>query len=294
MRWPRLVFRSQLPAFVALFALLAASLPAEISIGPEPSAEVVEAYAYLEAGDKEAALKAFNRALEANLQDLPARLGQAMVYADQQRHIDAFTAYDLVVQDYPEHAFAWNGRGLAAFNLEDFDEALSSFERATADQPINGFFYESLAWTHMCRGEFPEAVKTARQATLMYGQNGENASYPLLIAYFSSLESGDRLEANRTLNYALKNKPAADAWPAPVFDYLVEQIDAAELISWVTNSAEETEARTYIGLKLRADGMAEAAKPHLDWVVSSGDVRVFEHTLARSLELRGEVALLGL
>ena len=240
----------------------------------------------------ELALEAFNKALEANEQDLPARLGQAMIYADQQRHADAFSSYDQIVQSYPQHAFAWNGRGLAAFNMEDFDEALTSFEQATADQPVNGFFYESLAWTHMCRGEFPEAVSTAKQATLMYQQNGEVSTYPLLIAYFSSLEAGDIGEARRTLSYAMKNLKPNGNWPTPVFNYIAGRIDAPELISWVTNTAEETEAHTYIGLKLRSDGMPAEAQEHLEWVASKGDERVFEYTLARALKSESEIALM--
>ena len=144
----------------------------------------------------------------------------------------------------------------------------------------------------MCRGEFSEAIATARQATLMYHQNGEKSSYPLLIAYFSSLEQGDVSGANRTLSYALKNLEQNGKWPSPVFAYAAGKIDVSELISWVTNSAEETEAHTYIGLKLRADGTPDAARRHLEWVATSGDTRVFEYTLARVMNSSKEVALL--
>lgn len=252
---------------------------------------VAEAYSLLESGDSIAALDHFQQALTNNNEDLSALLGQAMILADLDRHAEAFATYDHIVESYPRHAFAWNGRGLAAFNMEDFDTALSSFEQATAEQPINGFFYESLAWTQMCRGEFPEAAASAKMATLMYNKKSENSAYPLLIAHFAYLETGDLKNAQATLRYAVHNKPL-NVWPAPVVDYLAGSIDAAELISYVQDTAQETEAHTYIGLKLRSAGEEATARKHLEWVARNGDSRVFEYTLARALNLQDSVALL--
>jgi tetratricopeptide (TPR) repeat protein len=252
---------------------------------------VTEGYAQLEAGHSDIALEAFQKALETNTDNLSAQLGQAMIFAQQQRHQDAFTSFDAIVQRFPRHAFAWNGRGMAAFNLADFDEALTSFEMATADQPVNGFFYESLAWTRMCRGEFAQAAESAKYATLMYNRKGETTSYPLLIAYFSYLETGDLSNAERTLFYAVKNT-LAHQWPAPVIQYLSSQITLKALISHVSNTSEETEAHTYIGLSLRSKGDEKTSIEHLNWVRQHGDSRVFEYTLARSLSLQNSVAAL--
>ena len=275
-------------------------------IGPEETAQMealpqkkteenpmtAKAYKLLESGNTIAALEQFEFALEENRKDLSARLGQAMIFAEQQRHLDAFKAYDTITDQHPRHAFAWNGRGLAAFNLEDFDEALLSFKQATAEQPLNGFFYESLAWTLMCSGQFQEAARSAKQATLMYHKSRESSAYPLLIAYFSYLETGDAKNAQTTLRYAAENKPL-NRWPTPVVDYLQGTLSEAELISFVTDTTQETEAHTYIGLKRRNDGDADVAKKHLSWVAKHGDPRVFEYTLARVLNLRGGVALLN-
>lgn len=252
---------------------------------------VATAYDLLESGDTDAALAHFQEALSENNADLAALLGQAMVLADLQRHSEAFKSYDKIVKNHPRHAFAWNGRGLAAFNMEDFDTALNSFEQATAEQPVNGFFYESLAWTQMCRGEYVAAAKSAKKATLMYNKKRESSTYPLLIAYFAYLESGDPRNAGISLRYAAQNKPA-NRWPAPIVDYLTDQIDASQLISFVTDSAQETEAHTYIGLKLRANQLEIKAQKHLEWVARNGDARVFEYTLARALNLQDSVALL--
>ncbi len=280
-------------SFAALVLFIPAATAEQSDASVTDNSNLVQqAYALLESGQSEQAIKAFSQALQADATNLAARLGKAQALLNQQRHEEAFKAYDLVVQHSPAHIFAWNGRGLAAFNLKDFDEALNSFQRATADQPVNGFFYESLAWTYFCQGEYAQATTAAKQATLMYHQNSQPAAYPLLIAYFSQLEAGKPDEARRTLKYAQRNRPAEDAWPAPVFDYLDGRLSAAELISFVTDTAQETEAHSYIGLHLRSQGKLEQAQPHLSWVVSRGDKRVFEYTLARTLHTQDKVALL--
>lgn len=265
------------------------SLSSGITLDNSP--QVNDAYELFASGEADAALEQFQAALEEDSQNLPAQLGQAMIFADQQRHQDAFRSYDSIVHQHPKHAFAWNGRGLAAFNMEDFDEALSSFEQATSEKPINGFFYETLAWTHMCRGEYSDAVASAKTATLMYSRRREDSAYPLLIAYFSYAESGDFKNAKKTLNYAYQNKPI-NRWPSPIIDYLAGSINQAQLISSVTDIAEETEAHTYIGLHHRINEDPEVAKKHLEWVARNGDPRVFEYTLSRALNLQDSVALL--
>jgi tetratricopeptide (TPR) repeat protein len=99
---------------------------------------VSQAYELLELGDSAGALDHFQQALTVNAENLSALLGQAMIFADLGRHAEAYATYDNIVANYPSHAFAWNGRGLAAFNMEDFDTAISSFKQATTEQPING------------------------------------------------------------------------------------------------------------------------------------------------------------
>ena len=278
-------------ALISIFMVIQFTLNAtdEHNLGDEFNSLVKEGYAQIHSGQIETALLSFKRALEEDADNLKALLGQAMIYAEQARHKDAFTTYDLITKQYPQNALAWNGRGLAAFNLENFDEALASFKMSTADQPNNGFFYESLAWTQMCRGEFEEAAESAKKAVLMYGQAGETSLYPLLIAYFSYHESGDAYNALRMLKYANKNK-SLNQWPGPVIDYLNNEIDEAAMISFVTSHSEETEAHAYIGFYMRLLGKTDAAQRHLNWVCNYGNKKGFEYTFARTLQPQSKFA----
>lgn len=248
-----------------------------------------EAYENLKAGKTIGATEGFQSILEKDSNNLQAQLGMAMVFNKEQRFPEAFAAYDNLSKYYPQSAFVWNGRGLAAYNLEDFILALDSFKQASEMQP-NGHHFESLAWTQMCLGEFEQAATNAKRASLFYSKEGQQTLYPLLIAYFSHLEANDALNAQRTLDYTLANL-RNDAWPLPILRLIVGKITVPELISAVTNYREETEVHTYVGLYLRSIGEQAAAKKHLRWVRTRGDPSVFEYILARSLELEATVAL---
>ena len=288
------------PATIALFGLcpffltqLSAEEIADSGVTVEETSsrlneQVSLGYEQMEKGESDRALATFQSALQLDSGDLSALLGRAMIHAERMDYKEAFTAYDSIVRLYPQHSLAWNRRGLAAFNMENFDLALVSFERATESHPVNGFFYESIAWTRMCLGEYEAAAQSAKTASLMYSREGETSLYPVLIAYLASFESGDIDNAKRALEYAKKNR--GYAWPGPVVDYFAGSMTAAEMISCVTNRAEETEAHTYIGLQLRLLGEEDVASRHLDWVGRQGDPSVFEYTLARALCLRNRVA----
>lgn len=274
------------------FLLSPANLPAQAENKPEKNSHtlLIQGYEQLKTGNIDDALVIFDKVLEQDASNLKARLGQAIIFSEQKRHEDAFIAYDWITQQNPQHIDAWNGRGLAAFNMENFDEALASFQMTIVDQPVNGFYYESIAWTQMCLGDFQEAAESAKQALLMYNSKGETSLYPLLIAYFSYHESGSAENALRTLQYASKNKPS-NQWPAPVIDYLNGKIDESEMISFVSNPSEETEAHTYIGLYMRLLGEIEIADRHLGWVSKYGDSQVFEYILARALKPQKSVVM---
>ena len=275
--------------YLVFFAFLYSPLLifAEPEIAPAKTSQVsvAEGYEQFKAGHLDEALAIFDKVLEKDSDNIEARFGQAVIFAEKKRHKDAFDAYNWITQQNPQHSGAWNGRGLAAFNLEDFDEALASFQRSVADQPVNGFYYESIAWAQMCRGKFQEAAESAKLALLMYNRKGITSLYPLLIAFFSYHESGDSENALRTLQYASKDK-LTDHWPTPVIRYLNGKIDEAKLISFVSSLAEETEAHTYIGLYMRLLGETETANRHLNWVSQHGDSEVFEYTLAKTLNLK--------
>ena len=273
-----------LSVFTASNALSANSEPLDLRVAASTveESQINNAFILLEQGYLNDALSKFEAILSVDENCMAAQLGQAMTLADMNAYQAAFESYDNLVTNYPEHAFAWNGRGLAAFNLEDFATAEASFRQAIAQQPVNGFFLESLAWSQMCQGAYAEAAEAAKQASLMYSRRQEATLYPLLVSYFAYLAAGDMENAVRTLNYALADD-SAENWPAPIIKYAAGAFDADELISHVTSIAEETEAHTYIGLVKRFQGAQTPAINHFNWVARHGNSDVFEYSLAKSL-----------
>lgn len=270
--------------------VLCGALSAEVAELRIDKESVKESFSQLDAGEHEQALKGFREAMAESKDNLAARFGEAMALSALDRHKDAFASYDAIVNHHPDKGFAWNGRGLAAFNMADFDTALASFQKATSSDQAQGFFYESLAWTRMCRGEFKQAIEAAKRAAMLYNREGSSNIYPLLIVYFSQLEENNKVQAKKTLAYA-NSTQREEKWPSPVLSYLKGQIDASGLISHVSNFSQETEAHTYIGLHLRVSDDPKRAERHLQWAAKKGDDRVFEHTLAKSLNLRHQVAV---
>jgi tetratricopeptide (TPR) repeat protein len=280
--------------FLLNLAVFSANSLSFSEAAPDPALSIQEtvdaAFQLLNQGETQNALMGFQNALEADQNNLQACLGQAMIFNKLERYPEAFAAYDSLTERLPQNAFAWNGRGLAAFNLEQFDEALNSFQNASEMTP-SGHHFESLAWTQMCRGEFNEAAESAKRANLFYTREGEQTLYPLLLAYFAHLEAGEAEHARRTLDYTLANLPRT-GWPLPVLHFIIGKSDAAELISHVRTAAQETEAHTYLGLYWRAQNAPEIAKQHLDWVRQNGDASVFEYILARALPEGPSLAML--
>ena len=271
-----------IPVCLCLLPLIPQQLVGEESPAVSPIQESIDqSFELLNQGKTQKALESFQIILESDPSNLQAQLGEAMIFNKLERYPEAFAAYDHLTEQLPTNSFAWNGRGLAAFNLGRFDAALDSFRFASEMTPT-GYHYESLAWTYMCRGEFDLAAQNAKRANLLYTRNGEQTLYPLLLAYFAHLEAEDLASAQKTLNYSLANLPRT-GWPLPVLHFIIGKINTAELISHIRNSAQETEVHTYLGLYWRAQGEYETAAKHLDWVRKKGDPSVFEFVLARAL-----------
>ncbi len=282
-RFPRL----KLSIIKTLFCvfLVSSSALALVKANADMSERLDAAYRLIDQGATEEALALFSAAFEADETSLPALMGMGEIWFTAGDFKQAFKVYDMVVQAHPNQIVAWNRRGISALNLEKYGVALESLSRAVQDQPMNGFFYESLAWAHFCVGDMESAVKEARTSALMYQREGKFSLYPLLISYFGYVTLDDKPRAVTSLNFARRSAREA-MWPFPVLEFLEGRLTGNDLLASVSNKQEETEARVYLGMQLKQEGRSEAAKLQLDWVARHGDRGVFEYTLARSINAR--------
>ncbi|MBE9012162.1 tetratricopeptide repeat protein, partial [Pseudanabaenaceae cyanobacterium LEGE 13415] len=78
----------------------------------------------------EAAMNAYDRALDLQPNDHLAWFKRATVLQSLQRFEDAIAAYDKMIELQPENYWAWNDRGKALEATEQYEEALLSYIRA--------------------------------------------------------------------------------------------------------------------------------------------------------------------
>ncbi|MGJ3243437.1 MAG: tetratricopeptide repeat protein [Opitutales bacterium] len=268
-----------LRAWCGCLALFCAGLGLHGAAGADP---VDAGYAALDADDPARALASFEEALAGGNKSVEARLGHGMALAENGYHGRAETAFKEVTRRQPDHALAWNRKGVAQYNQHRFQQAARSLERAVSLRPTEGFFHESLAWALLCEGQTEAAVRSALQAMLIYEESGEDPAFSLLLAWYGFRRMGDQAEADKIVTFA-RNRLNPVVWPFPLFAYFGGLIDADSMIVEVTDRHQETEARAYLAARAILDQQPMEALPHLHWIRKRGSQRVFEQVWAETL-----------
>lgn len=83
----------------------------------------------------EAALDAYDRAIELKPEYAEAWNGQGNTFLGLKRYEDALDAYDKAIQIQPNYLEAWTNRGKALDSLRRYEEAIQAFEAALKIQP---------------------------------------------------------------------------------------------------------------------------------------------------------------
>lgn len=195
--------------------------------------------------------------------------------------VRAIDLYNQLLLLRPHNAQIWNRHGLTAMQLKDFTMAVHSLKEAVRDHPINGSYYESLAWALFARGDFASASEQARTAILMYQRENQFSLYPFFIRYFAEHAQGQPAQAELSIRYAKRNLRDR-AWPLPVLEYLSGQLPLQQMLAQVTSLREETEAHLIIGLQKHFTGDATKAQLHLNWAAGAGDPRASGQAVAHA------------
>ena len=88
-----------------------------------------------QAGEREAAVTAYQRALDIRGDFIEARIGLARVLGESGRHQDSLSALDLALRDAPDHLLARVNRGITLLALNRDDEGVAELRRAARDHP---------------------------------------------------------------------------------------------------------------------------------------------------------------
>jgi tetratricopeptide (TPR) repeat protein len=200
--------------------------------------------------------------------------------------IQALNLYNQLLVLRPHNASIWNRHGLAAMRLQDFSTAVRSLSEAVRDYPINGSYYESLAWALLARGDYLGASERSRTAILMYQRENNFSLYPFFIRFIAEHAQDQSEQAALSLRYAKRNLRDR-SWPLPLLEYLSEQLPQNQLLASVSNLREETEAHLIIGLREYFIGDTERGRQHLTWAAGAGDPRASGQAVAHAFRFNG-------
>ncbi len=179
------------------------------SVGDQQQVPMILAEAQLlrEVNENAEALKVLNKGLESQ-PDQPELLYERALTAEKLERFDMLEA-DLtkLINVKPDHAHAYNALGYSfADRNVRLDEAKKLIEKAMILAPEDLFIVDSLGWTYYRMGDYPKALEALRRAWQGRpdGEIGAHLGEVLWV-------SGDRAEAERIWQEAVKNAPDNEA-----------------------------------------------------------------------------------
>ncbi len=111
--------------------------PAAASFGTAPTNPVEEGERLVRAGQYDAALQQYEKALEQDSRCYEAWLGKGVTLEALQRYEAAIAAYDRAVNIKPNDYEGWYNRGLVLGRLGKYDDAMTSYGQALVIAPSN-------------------------------------------------------------------------------------------------------------------------------------------------------------
>ncbi|MBF2076525.1 MAG: tetratricopeptide repeat protein [Synechococcales cyanobacterium C42_A2020_086] len=123
------------------------------------------AYEYVKAGDAfyveqryDAAVHAYEQALEINPDFVEAWLGKAKTLRRLQRFEEAIAANEQVIQLQPHNPWGWFGKGYALQDRHQFQEALAAYDKAIQLRPDRHTFWKHKAYVLTKLADYSEAM----------------------------------------------------------------------------------------------------------------------------------------
>ena len=143
------------------------------------------------------AIKDFNAAIKLNANFAAAYNGRGMAYDDKNQ-------FDLAIEDYsqtikldPKNARAYNNRGFAYRNRGDFDRAIADYNQALALDPKYALALYNRAIAYYDKRDFENATRDMNEA-IKLNPNFQTAFRDRGTAYFDRRDYDDSIAAAET------------------------------------------------------------------------------------------------
>jgi tetratricopeptide (TPR) repeat protein len=156
-------------------------------------------------GDRQKAIESFNKAKDIDPKSVNAYLGLALVHEQSGDVQKARGMYEQVLKLQSDNPIALNN---LAFQLAetgtDLDQALSMAQKAKQKAPTNPNIADTLGWVYIKKNLHDSAIGLYRE---LVRANPQNATYQYHLG-MALAQKGNKPEAKKALEAALKNKPA--------------------------------------------------------------------------------------
>jgi tetratricopeptide (TPR) repeat protein len=227
--------------------------------------------------DFDKAFADYDEAIRLNPKLSQAFNGRGSVWHHRRQFDRAIKDYGEAIRLNPNNAIAFNNRGNAWQAKREHDKAIKDFEKAVRINPKDPFALFGLSVAQML-GQEAQAVHGFRAILDKHGWKKELSAYAAIFGHFAARQATKEAEANQFLKDA-KGK-LDKTWPYPAIQFLIGEIDEANLLKQATDKDKQTETRCYLGLDHALRGRKKEALAHLRWVKEHGNSSFTEYAIA--------------
>lgn len=227
----------------------------------------------------EEAGKLFESAVESEPGNYLAHYYYATTLLRKQEYAEAIESYKQAISLKSDLAKLFVDLGYAYIKAGNEDQAIKTFEEGTRFNPRESYFYRTLGYINLRRGNGDVAAYDAHTYLMTMGWREEHSQYMALVWYFALRQAKHDTFAAKTLQDSLVKVDPTD-WPYPVLQFLNHSLTLAEMLALANDNDRLTEAHAYAGLALSLNGENQAALEHLRWVKENGNKNFVEYPLA--------------
>ncbi|MGI5992127.1 MAG: tetratricopeptide repeat protein [Methanosarcina sp.] len=163
-------------------------------------------------GNYEEAIKAFDKAIEINSQDLEAWNNKGFCLVHLGDYEEAIKAFDKAIEIDSQSSEVWNNKGLCLTNLGDYEKAMKAYDKAIEidSQSLEAWYNKGLALKSL--DNYEEAIKAFDKAIEVNSHDSDawyNKGYSLecLGNYEEAIKAFDKvIEIDPQDSYAWYNK----------------------------------------------------------------------------------------
>lgn len=155
-------------------------------------------------GDLQGALDSWKKASELAPNGITALINRAMTLDSMKRLTEARPLYDQVLRLQPDNSFALNNLAyLLAEEGNELDAALTLAQRARQKSPNDPMIADTLGWVYIKKGLANNAIAIFSDLTVKHPKiSSFHYHYAMALS-----QRGDKVQAKRSLDLALKNNP---------------------------------------------------------------------------------------